>query len=256
MLGTRIIGSRNIGLWNIQSFVTFGNQKNMIQNYVHHRWLIQFRNNHSNNKKNIKQSEIESISKPTKTMIHPDYILNNQQGHDQSKVVQTIPETSIQGFIKKIKPFMSLARLDKPIGTWLLFLPCSWAICLFSSPPHLYYLVLFGLGSILLRGAGCTINDYLDRNVDKIVARTNKRPIASGIITKQQAIVFLFLQLGLGFLILIQFNWFSILLGASSLIFVGFYPLMKRIMNWPQLFLGFTFNWGILLGRNYMFISR
>jgi 4-hydroxybenzoate polyprenyltransferase len=114
--------------------------------------------------------------------------------------------------------------------------------------PDVALLATFGVGSVLLRGAGCTVNDLWDRDIDSQVARTRNRPIASGAISVPKAVVFLGAQLGLGLMVLLQLNDYSKILGASSLALVGAYPAMKRITNWPQAFLGLTFNWGALLG--------
>ncbi|CAM6125345.1 unnamed protein product [Calypogeia fissa] len=150
-----------------------------------------------------------------------------------------------------LRPYAQLARLDKPIGTWLLAWPCFWSICLAApsgSLPDLEILGWFGLGAILLRGAGCTVNDLLDSDIDGKVKRTQQRPIASGVLTSFQGLSFLGFQLLLGLGVLLQLNDFSKLLGASSLLLVGTYPLMKRWTYWPQAYLGLTFNWGALLG--------
>ncbi|KAF4392572.1 hypothetical protein G4B88_015215 [Cannabis sativa] len=198
---------------------------------------------------------------------------------------------------RQIRPYVRLARLDKPIGTWLLAWPCMWSISLAANPGHLpdiKMMTLFGCGALLLRGAGCTINDLLDRDIDTMVERTKLRPVASGIITPFQGICFLGFQLLLGLGILLQLNnyrseklllhkvpittvqgcsfsqtpnatianlrinekWvragifsgLSRILGASSLLLVFSYPLMKRLTFWPQAYLGLTFNWGALLG--------
>ncbi|BBN06972.1 4-hydroxybenzoate polyprenyltransferase [Marchantia polymorpha subsp. ruderalis] len=152
---------------------------------------------------------------------------------------------------KKLHPFAHLARLDRPIGTWLLAWPCFWSICLAApagSFPDLKLMSLFGLGAILLRGAGCTVNDLLDSDIDGKVERTRDRPLASGALTTYQGVGFLGCQLLLGLGVLLQLNDFSRILGASSLLLVGTYPLMKRWTFWPQAFLGLTFNWGALLG--------
>ncbi|CAM6035956.1 unnamed protein product [Sphagnum compactum] len=152
---------------------------------------------------------------------------------------------------RQLQPFAHLARLDKPIGTWLLAWPCFWSISLAApaaSLPDFEMMVLFGLGAILLRGAGCTVNDLLDRDIDGKVERTRLRPIVSGALTPFQGLTFLGCQLLLGLGILLQLNTFSQVLGASSLLLVGSYPLMKRWTFWPQAFLGLTFNWGALLG--------
>ncbi|CAL1689524.1 unnamed protein product [Lasius platythorax] len=151
----------------------------------------------------------------------------------------------------KVQPYMKLMRIDKPIGSWLLFWPCGWSIAM-AAPvgalPDLQMLALFGTGAFIMRGAGCTINDMWDQDIDKMVARTKDRPLVSGQITPRQSLMFLAGQLSLGLLVLLQLNWYSIFLGASSLGLVIIYPLMKRVTYWPQLILGMTFNWGALLG--------
>uniref|UniRef100_A0A1A7WI82 4-hydroxybenzoate polyprenyltransferase, mitochondrial n=2 Tax=Iconisemion striatum TaxID=60296 RepID=A0A1A7WI82_9TELE len=151
----------------------------------------------------------------------------------------------------RVQPYLRLMRLDKPIGTWLLYLPCTWSIALAAEPgclPDLGMLALFGTGALLMRGAGCTINDMWDKDFDKQVARTATRPIAAGDVSRIQALVFLGGQLSLALGVLLCLNYYSIALGASSLSLVITYPLMKRITYWPQLVLGLTFNWGALLG--------
>ena len=152
---------------------------------------------------------------------------------------------------RSVQPYARLARLDKPIGTWLLLWPCVWSITLAAPPGHLpdfKMLALFGCGALLLRGAGCTINDLIDQDIDKKVERTKLRPVASGRLTPFQGLSFLGFQLLLGLGILLQLNNYSRVLGASSLLLVFSYPLMKRFTFWPQAFLGLTFNWGALLG--------
>ena len=143
------------------------------------------------------------------------------------------------------RPYLRLARADRPIGTWLLLLPCWWSVALATpSWPDAVMFVLFAIGSLVMRGAGCTINDIIDRDYDARVARTATRPIASGQISILKAVLFLGLQLLMGLGILLQFNAFAVALGAGSLILVVLYPFMNRFTYWPQLFLGFTFNWG------------
>ncbi|XP_037008461.2 4-hydroxybenzoate polyprenyltransferase, mitochondrial isoform X2 [Artibeus jamaicensis] len=152
---------------------------------------------------------------------------------------------------RPLQPYLRLMRLDKPIGTWLLYLPCTWSIGLAAEPgcfPDWYMLSLFGTGAILMRGAGCTINDMWDRDYDKKVTRTASRPIAAGDISIFQSVIFLGVQLTLALGILLCLNYYSIALGTASLLLVITYPLMKRVTFWPQLALGFTFNWGALLG--------
>jgi 4-hydroxybenzoate polyprenyltransferase len=148
-----------------------------------------------------------------------------------------------------IRPYLRLARADRPIGTWLLLLPCWWSAALATPAwPDMKMFALFAIGALVMRGAGCTVNDIVDRKIDARVARTADRPIASGEVSVIKALIFLSLQLLLGLVILLQFNAFAVTLGVSSLVLIGLYPFMKRITYWPQLFLGFTFNWGALLG--------
>ena len=156
---------------------------------------------------------------------------------------------------KNIQPYLSLIRIDKPVGTHLLFIPCAWSLTMatFAHPSislldYGYGLGLFGVGSLIMRGAGCTINDLWDRKMDKLVERTKSRPLASGMVSPFQAISFLGIQLSLGLGILTQLNYYSIALGMASMPLVILYPFMKRITFWPQAILGFTFNWGALLG--------
>ncbi|MEM9682336.1 MAG: 4-hydroxybenzoate octaprenyltransferase [Pseudomonadota bacterium] len=154
-----------------------------------------------------------------------------------------------------IQPYLRLARVDRPIGTWLLLIPCWWGLALATASvlgpdpmDALLYAVLFAIGAFVMRGAGCTWNDILDRDFDARVARTAERPIPSGAVSLWQAYAFLGLQLLIGLGVLLFFNGFTILLAISSLLLVALYPLMKRITYWPQAFLGLTFNWGALVG--------
>ncbi len=147
------------------------------------------------------------------------------------------------------RPYLRLARLDRPIGTWLLLFPGWWSIALAGSGrPDLGLMALFAVGAVVMRGAGCTVNDILDRDFDARVERTRSRPIPSGQVSVRQALAFLAVQLLIGLAVLVQMNGFSVALGALSLVLVFTYPLMKRITWWPQAFLGLTFNWGALLG--------
>lgn len=146
-------------------------------------------------------------------------------------------------------PYIRLARLDRPIGTWLLLFPGWWAIALAGDPwPQLRLILLFGIGAIAMRGAGCTLNDIIDRDFDARVARTRTRPLPSGAVTVRQAALFLLLQLAIGAAVLASLTPLAILLGFLVLLLIGTYPLMKRITYWPQFFLGLNFNWGALLG--------
>ena len=149
--------------------------------------------------------------------------------------------------------FIDLIRLKKPIGYMLLFWPCTWGLTLgydFSGSLYNYffYLILFFLGSVLMRSAGCIVNDILDRKFDKKVFRTKNRPIASGKISVTLGLVYAALLCLLAFLVLINFNFFTILLALASMPLAFTYPLMKRYTYWPQLFLGITFNYGLILG--------
>ncbi|GMH40639.1 hypothetical protein BSKO_08543 [Bryopsis sp. KO-2023] len=152
---------------------------------------------------------------------------------------------------KQILPYCQLMRWDKPSATWLLAWPCFWSIGLAApcgSLPDAHLLALFGSGALLLRSAGCTINDMWDRDLDKQVERTLERPLASGAVSMKEAWVLLAGQLSLGLGVLLQLNDYSKLLGAASLALVTTYPLMKRATFWPQAFLGLAMNWGGLLG--------
>lgn len=147
------------------------------------------------------------------------------------------------------RPYARLARLDRPIGTWLLLFPCWWGIAFAAhGAPDLWLMVLFGLGAILMRGAGCTYNDIVDREFDARVARTADRPIPSGAVTVRQAVLFLVAQALVALVILLQMTPTAILMGVLSLGLVAIYPLMKRVTWWPQFFLGLAFNWGALMG--------
>jgi 4-hydroxybenzoate polyprenyltransferase len=150
-----------------------------------------------------------------------------------------------------VRPFLLLMRLDRPIGTWLLLLPGWWAIAMAEGPDaaeRLRLMALFGIGAVLMRGAGCVVNDILDRDIDAAVERTRHRPLPSGAVSVGGAALFLALLLAASLLVLLQLQPAARWLGAASLLLVFPYPLMKRITWWPQLFLGFTFNWGALMG--------
>src|SRR5271163_582248 len=151
------------------------------------------------------------------------------------------------------RPYLRLARLDRPIGSWLLLLPCWWssalaAVAAHARVPNLWHLVLFFVGAFAMRGAGCTWNDIVDRDLDRSVERTASRPIPSGQVSLVQAALFLILQALVGFAVLIAFNVFTIALGIASLAIVAIYPFMKRITYWPQIVLGLAFSWGALMG--------
>lgn len=168
-----------------------------------------------------------------------------------TKKKETLPARIVGSAPTKVQPYLKLMRLDKPIGTWLLYWPCGWGIAAAAPAgcfPDPYMLILFGTGAVIMRGAGCTINDMWDRDIDSKVERTKDRPLVNGDVSLKAAWVFLAGQLSLGLAILLQLNWYSVFLGASSLGLVISYPLMKRFTYWPQFVLGLTFNWGVLLG--------
>jgi 4-hydroxybenzoate polyprenyltransferase len=152
-----------------------------------------------------------------------------------------------------LRPYLRLARADRPIGAWLLLLPCWWsaglaAVAAGHPYPNPWHVVLFFAGAFVMRGAGCTWNDIVDRDLDAKVARTRSRPIPSGQVSVKAAAVFLAAQALVGLLILAQFNGFTILLGIASLAIVALYPLAKRVTWWPQIVLGLAFSWGALMG--------
>jgi 4-hydroxybenzoate polyprenyltransferase len=151
------------------------------------------------------------------------------------------------------RPYLRLARLDRPIGSWLLLLPCWWSAALAGiaagrDGPSLIHLALFLVGAFAMRGAGCTWNDIVDRDLDGSVERTRSRPIPSGQVSVKQAFGFLLLQALIGLAVLVSFNRFTIALGIASLAIVAVYPFMKRITYWPQIVLGLAFSWGALMG--------
>jgi 4-hydroxybenzoate polyprenyltransferase len=152
-----------------------------------------------------------------------------------------------------LRPYLRLARLDRPIGSWLLLLPCWWSSALAAVAAHKWgpspwHIALFFIGAFAMRGAGCTWNDIVDRDLDASVERTRSRPIPSGQVSVAQAVLFLVLQALVGFAVLISFNDFAIGLGIASLLIVLVYPFMKRITYWPQIVLGLAFSWGALMG--------
>ncbi|MCA1403562.1 4-hydroxybenzoate octaprenyltransferase [Ensifer sp. IC3342] len=159
---------------------------------------------------------------------------------------------------RAVWPYAQLARWDRPIGWQLLLWPCLWSAALaaataaslgsFSVGRFLFHVVLFTVGAIAMRGAGCTYNDIVDHNIDMEVARTRSRPLPSGRVTRFQAKAFMVLQALVGFLVLLQFNGFTVFLGILSLALVAIYPFAKRFTDWPQFFLGLAFSWGAIMG--------
>jgi 4-hydroxybenzoate polyprenyltransferase len=150
------------------------------------------------------------------------------------------------------RPYLRLARFDRPIGSWLLLLPCWWSLGLAGIRaghlPSLWHVVLFFVGAFAMRGAGCTWNDLVDRDLDGKVERTRSRPIPSGQVTVAQATLFMMAQALAGLLVLLQFNRYTVFTGLVSLAVVVIYPFMKRVTYWPQIFLGLAFSWGALMG--------
>jgi 4-hydroxybenzoate polyprenyltransferase len=150
---------------------------------------------------------------------------------------------------RRVRPYARLARLDRPIGTWLLLFPGWWGIALAARDwPDPGLMALFALGALVMRGAGCTLNDIVDREYDAQVARTRLRPLPSGAVGVPQAVGFLFAQIAVGAAVLFSLNRLSIALGFAVLVLIGTYPFMKRVTYWPQIFLGLNFNWGALIG--------
>ena len=151
------------------------------------------------------------------------------------------------------RPYLRLSRLDRPIGSWLLLMPCWWSAALAAGVAHdvsqlPLVIALFFIGAFVMRGAGCTWNDITDRDLDARVERTRSRPIPAGQVTVMQALAFMVLQALLGLVVLLQFNRFAVLTGIASLVIVAIYPFMKRITWWPQVVLGLAFSYGALMG--------
>jgi 4-hydroxybenzoate polyprenyltransferase len=177
---------------------------------------------------------------------------------EQVRPADALPLSWVDYMPRVVQPYLRLARADRPIGIWLLLWPCWWSILLaysalfrlsWAAVTHgLWLMALFAIGAAVMRGAGCTYNDIVDRDIDAKVARTAGRPIPSGQVSVTAAVVFLIVQLAIGLGVLLQLNWLSIVLGAGSLLPIAIYPFMKRFTDWPQAFLGLTFNWGAMLG--------
>ncbi|MFA5899825.1 MAG: 4-hydroxybenzoate octaprenyltransferase [Hyphomicrobium sp.] len=173
---------------------------------------------------------------------------------DSTRVADAPPDNWVDRYAPlSTRPYLRLARLDRPIGFWLLLLPCWWSVGLadvtLNQPyPNLWLLTLFAVGALLMRAAGCAYNDYADRDYDARSARTASRPIPSGQVTPSEALAFAAMCALGGLLVLVQFNAFTVKLGAASLILVAVYPFAKRFTHWPQVILGLAFNWGALVG--------
>jgi len=170
-----------------------------------------------------------------------------------SAPADAVPGNWVERAPASARPYLRLMRADRPIGTWLLLIPCFWGLALASVAGHqgpalFWYAALFAIGAYVMRGAGCAYNDIVDRDFDAKVERTALRPIPAGQITLRQAWAFLVALCLIGLLILLQLNKFAILVGLASLTLVAIYPFMKRVTYWPQAWLGLTFNWGALVG--------
>jgi 4-hydroxybenzoate polyprenyltransferase len=169
-------------------------------------------------------------------------------------IADAAPDNWVDRFAPRaLRPYLKLMRADRPIGTWLLLLPCWWSqglaeIATDAEVPDPWFLILFAIGAFVMRGAGCTYNDIVDRDYDARVARTALRPIPAGLVTARQAFAFAIGLSLVGFVVLIQFNLYTIILGTGSLALIAIYPFMKRITHWPQFVLGLTFKWGALVG--------
>jgi 4-hydroxybenzoate polyprenyltransferase len=178
-------------------------------------------------------------------------------GPDKTAEAQALPDARSDHPIWRFappawRPYIQLARLDRPIGWWLLLLPCWWSSALATSSlgrgPNVLHLILLLIGAMAMRGAGSTYNDIVDRDIDAKVERTRNRPLASARLELWQALVFVFLECLVGLAVLLCFNWFAVAVGFASLIIVAIYPFMKRITSWPQAVLGLAFAWGGLMG--------
>ncbi|XP_060069567.1 4-hydroxybenzoate polyprenyltransferase, mitochondrial-like isoform X2 [Ylistrum balloti] len=205
-------------------------------------------------KDRLTQSRFLRNSKPCRYNIHSSRnsdLLHTKKLMDPSIRCLTLsPKGILDASPKRIQPYLRLIRFDKPIGTLLLYWPCTWSIAMAATPGHipdLWLLTLFGTGAFFMRGAGCIINDMWDRDFDKKVERTKCRPLTSGELSMFQGLVCLGGMLSVSLAILCQLNMFSIILGASSMIPVILYPLAKRFTYWPQAMLGVTLNWGVLI---------
>jgi 4-hydroxybenzoate polyprenyltransferase len=182
---------------------------------------------------------------------------------EQSELNDRVADAPSDNFVYRLLPrwlwpYAQLARWDRPIGWHLLMWPCFWSAAMaaniaqaqgaFSWLQLIFHLVLFFIGSVAMRGAGCTYNDLVDHKIDMKVARTRSRPLPSGRVSRNQAKFFILLQCLAGLIVLLQFNMFAILAGIFSMIFVAIYPFAKRFTNWPQFFLGLAFSWGAIMG--------
>lgn len=222
--------------------------------FLHRRLLLNYLNN-CRSTQCILNQQLSSKSLDVKNQVKTSSIGSSVDDSILDNKAISIP-SPFENFINslvpdKLKPYSKLMRLEKPTGTLLLLYPSFWGIAMATPAgwvPQMSTLATFTAGAMLMRGAGCTINDMWDRKYDSQVERTKNRPLASGLLTNQDALFLLAGQLGASALILSTFDINSIAIGASSLLLVTFYPLSKRVTHWAQLVLGATFNWGVLLG--------
>lgn len=173
--------------------------------------------------------------------------MSGQAGDQYTRV----PDEQLGWLVRLPRPLQDyglLARLDRPIGTWLLFIPCLWGLAIAGGTEAMLWAPLFAIGAIAMRGAGCTINDMADREFDRKVERTRSRPLAAGRLGLREAVAFLALQLAIGLVVLLFLPPTAAIIALCSMPFVVAYPFMKRVTYWPQAFLGLTFNWGVLVG--------
>lgn len=173
------------------------------------------------------------------------------------RVADSAPKTWVDRMPARIRPFLRLARYDRPAGFWLLAIPCFQGVTLAAVGNGLgwndaYFALLFLIGAVAMRGAGCTYNDIVDRDLDRQVARTRDRPLAAGTVTLRSAWLFTLAQCFVGFVVLLQLPPLAIGIAVGSLVLVAAYPFMKRITWWPQAWLGLTFNWGALVAYTAM----
>lgn len=190
-------------------------------------------------------------------MTNPEPANPSRQINPQ-RVADARPDNWVDNYAPKTwRPYLRLMRADRPIGIWLLLWPCWWSVALAIMargdilsfwPRDIWYLFLFAIGAIAMRGAGCTYNDIIDREFDAQVARTKSRPIPSGQVSVKAAVLFMIVLCLIGLIVLLQFNRFTIMLGIASLGIVALYPFMKRLTFWPQAILGAAFGWGALMG--------
>ncbi|XP_018023029.1 4-hydroxybenzoate polyprenyltransferase, mitochondrial [Hyalella azteca] len=257
----RIMNNIQYGNHQVSSYIFISNYTCTREFKLYHCKSVQKRNTSPNirisdevaDKSSIDCLKVVAVEKHTGKFPTTNPSLRTSDGISNTDfdVHLTPAQKFVNGCPQSSQPYLQLLRIDRPIGTWLLFWPCGWGLAIAAGPgcwPDPWLMAIFGMGALVMRGAGCTINDLWDRDIDKKVERTRDRPLASGTVNLLDAIVFLGGQLSVGLLLLLQLNWQAVLLGASSLGLVCMYPLVKRVSYWPQLVLGLTFNWGALLG--------